>query len=60
MSGGVFRIRINPSAYAFLWELYEATWDKDFVRIIHKANGSTAASAVRSLAANPGELYKPT
>ena len=32
---------INPSSYAFLWELYEATGDKDFVRLLHGANGSS-------------------
>jgi hypothetical protein len=32
---------INPSAYAFLWELYEATGDKDFVRVLHGANGAS-------------------
>jgi dienelactone hydrolase len=32
---------INPSSYAFLWELYEATGDKDFVRLIYGANASS-------------------
>jgi len=48
---------INPSAHAFLWELYEATGDKDFVRVIHKANGSTAAGLPYDLfAANPSDF----
>ena len=47
---------INPSAYAFLWELYEATGDKDFVRVIHKANGSKTAGLPYDLfAANPSD-----
>jgi len=29
---------VNPSSYAFLWELYQATDDADFVRLIHGAN----------------------
>ncbi len=32
---------INPSSYAFLWELYEATADKDFVRLLYGANGAS-------------------
>lgn len=32
---------INPSSYAFLWELYQATGDKDFVHLLYGANGST-------------------
>jgi hypothetical protein len=32
---------VNPSSYAFLWELYQATGDKDFVRLIHSANGGS-------------------
>jgi len=48
---------INPSAYAFLWELYEATGDEDFVRVIHKANGSTAAGLPYDLfAASPADF----
>jgi len=48
---------INPSAYAFLWELYEATGDEDFVRIIHKANGAKVAGLPYDLfAANPSDF----
>jgi dienelactone hydrolase len=32
---------INPSAYAFLWELYQATGDEDFVRLLHGANDAS-------------------
>ncbi len=45
---------INPSAYAFLWELYQATGDKDFVRLIYAANGSSATDLPYDLfAADP-------
>jgi hypothetical protein len=29
---------INPSAFTFLWDLYTATGDKDFVRLLYAAN----------------------
>lgn len=32
---------INPSSYTFLWRLYEATGDVDFVRLMHRANGGS-------------------
>jgi dienelactone hydrolase len=32
---------INPSSYAFLWELYAATGDADFVRLLYGANSSS-------------------
>jgi len=32
---------VNPSSYAFLWALHEATGDKDFVRILYDANGAS-------------------
>jgi hypothetical protein len=48
---------INPSAYAFLWKLYEATGDKDFVRLIYRANGLKVAGLPYDLfAANPTEF----
>src|SRR5205814_833734 len=31
---------IDPSSYAFLWELYSATGDADFVRLLYGSNGS--------------------
>lgn len=45
---------LNPSSYAFLWELYAATGDTDFVRIISGANGHTTRGLPYDLfAANP-------
>src|SRR5262249_25034023 len=32
---------INPSSYTFLWELYVATGDTDFVRLLYGANDSS-------------------
>jgi dienelactone hydrolase len=34
---------LEPSSYAFLWELYEATGDVDFVRVLYAANGGSPA-----------------
>jgi len=31
---------VGPSAFTFLWNLSEATGDKDFVRLLYAANGS--------------------
>jgi len=48
---------INPSAYAFLWEIYRATGDKDFVRVLFEANGSSVDDLPYDLfAANPSEF----
>ena len=48
---------IKPSAYAFFWELYEATGDKDFVRVLFGANGSSTAGLPYDLfAANPADF----
>lgn len=48
---------INPSAFAFLWELYEVTGDRDFVRVAYGANGSSAAGLPYDLfAANPSGM----
>jgi len=45
---------INPSAYAFLWDLYEATGDPDFVRLLYGANeASTNGLPYDLFAANP-------
>ncbi len=45
---------ISPSAYAFFWELYKATGDKDFVRVLYGANNSTTAGLPYDLfAASP-------
>jgi dienelactone hydrolase len=43
---------VNPSAFTFLWELYEATGDKDFVRLLYGANGASAAGL-------PYDLFAP-
>ncbi len=32
---------IEPSAYAFLWDLFEATGDRDFARLVYAANGGS-------------------
>ena len=45
---------VDPSSYAFLWELYRATGDKDFVRLIHNANsGSVQGLPYDLFAADP-------
>ncbi len=58
--GGVAFTRnpgIDPSAYAFLWELYEATGDPDFVRLLYRANRSSTDGLPYDLfAANPAEF----
>lgn len=41
---------IGPSGFAFLWDLFEATGDKDFVRLMFAANG-------RSLKGLPFDLF---
>jgi oligo-alginate lyase len=33
---------VSPSSYAFLWELYRATSDVDFVRLMHAENSGSA------------------
>lgn len=30
---------INPSSFTFLWDMYEATGNVDFVRLLYRANG---------------------
>lgn len=48
---------INPSSFTFLWELYEATGDKDFVRVLYGENGSSTNGLPYDLfAANPASL----
>ena len=48
---------ISPSAYAFLWELYEATGDTDFVRVLYGANESAVAGLPYDLfAASPADF----
>jgi dienelactone hydrolase len=48
---------IHPSGYAFLWELYEATGDKDFVRVLYQANGASVDGLPHDLfAANPAQF----
>jgi len=32
---------VNPSSFGFLWKLYEATGDVDFVRVLYGANGGS-------------------
>lgn len=45
---------VNPSSYGFLWSLYEATGDVDFVRVLYGANGkSTNGLPFDLFAANP-------
>jgi hypothetical protein len=39
----------NPSSYSFLWALYEATGDKDFVRLLYEANGAASAGLPHDL-----------
>ena len=48
---------VNSSSYAFLWELYRATGDKDFVRLIHNANGGSVKGLPYDLfAAGPADF----
>lgn len=45
---------IEPSSYTFLWQLYEATGDADFVRLLYGANqASTAGLPYDVFAADP-------
>jgi len=43
---------VNPSAYVFLWELYQATGDKDFARLIYGANHSSTKGLPHDLFAS--------
>jgi hypothetical protein len=46
---------VNPSSFTFLWQLYEATGDADFPRVLYSANGSTVQGLPYDLfAADPG------
>ncbi len=46
---------INPSAFAFLWDLYEATGDIDMVRLLFGANGASTDGLPYDLfAVDPG------
>jgi oligo-alginate lyase len=48
---------VEPSSYAFLWDLYEATGDRDFVRLIHNANnGSVRGLPYDLFAAAPADF----
>lgn len=48
---------ISPSGYAFLWDLYEATGDADYVRALYQANGSSTQGLPYDLfAAAPAEF----
>ncbi len=48
---------INPSAFAFFRELYEATGDRDFVRLLYGVNGSAVTGLPYDLfAANPADF----
>ncbi len=45
---------VEPSSYTFLWDLYRATGDKDFVRLIYSANnGSVQGLPYDLFAADP-------
>ena len=45
---------MTPSAFTFLWDLYTATGDKDFVRVLYAANGrSTEGLPYDLLAEDP-------
>lgn len=50
---------INPSSFAFLWELAQATGDKDFARVILSANGNSVNGLPYDLfAASPADFQK--
>jgi hypothetical protein len=50
---------IGPSSYSFLWDLYEATGDKDFVRLIYAGNGTSVEGLPYDLfAADPPALQR--
>lgn len=50
---------IGPSSYSFLWALYEVTGDKDFVRVMYKANGNSVEGLPYDLfAADPAALQE--
>lgn len=43
---------IGPSSYAFLWHLFEATGDADFVRLLYATNGNSPQGL-------PYDLFEP-
>lgn len=50
---------IGPSSYAFLWALYQATGDADFVRVLHQANGGRVEGLPHDLfARDPSRIQR--
>lgn len=51
--------RIEPSPWRFLWDLYEATGDADFVRLLYRENGSSVEGLPYDLfEPDPGEFQR--
>ncbi|MBC7287148.1 MAG: isochorismatase family protein, partial [Armatimonadetes bacterium] len=50
---------IRPSGYKFLWDLYKATGDADYVKVLYKANGSRTDGLPHDLfCADPVQFQK--
>ncbi|MBL9135066.1 MAG: heparinase II/III family protein [Verrucomicrobiales bacterium] len=49
---------IQPSSYVFLWELFQATGDADFVRALTQANGGRTAGLPYDLFASDPESFQ--
>ncbi|MHB0959364.1 MAG: heparinase II/III domain-containing protein [Pirellulaceae bacterium] len=50
---------IAPSAFTFLWDLYTATGDNDFVRVLYAANGhSTDGLPYDLFSEDPGKIQQ--
>lgn len=49
---------IDPSSYAFLWQLYEATRDPDLVRVLYRENGSTVEGLPYDLFSRDPEAFQ--
>jgi hypothetical protein len=49
---------LEPSAYSFLWSVYELTRDADFVRVLYRANSNTAEGLPYDLLAENPEAFQ--
>ncbi len=49
---------IGPSSFAFLWDLFEATGDRDFARLVYAANGHSARGLPYDLFAADPEGFR--
>ena len=49
---------VGPSAYTLMWDLYEATGDKDFARLMYAANGNRVEGIPYDLFADKPEALQ--